>query len=234
MKNNPAIITIKDFVFYVIYTRTGGYGVHTLKQLQKHAKNDLIGKTIKCGKLKRTEWCCLSESEEGLAHVKYTGIFTIDGIKEVIESSCALEADDTMGSITELGWLPAISLSTESGYYFYPERLKYSKEDLKRRFKSRYQEGIYQLQGLSEVNIYVSPLVLPNRMDEALYAAFGDYDKAPSSAKRAAERIYNRVNDLCKDLEDYIKSLADYNHKFTLMPKNFTIDCRQLEFDFAP
>ena len=80
-KKHPAIITIEDFVFYVIFTSVGGYGYHSQRHMRKFSRRHLVGKTIKNGRFKQTEWCSISDSDFGMAEIKYTGILTYEGIK---------------------------------------------------------------------------------------------------------------------------------------------------------
>ena len=40
-KKSKAIISFKDFVFFVVYEREGGYGRHSKRQLIKSANSDL-------------------------------------------------------------------------------------------------------------------------------------------------------------------------------------------------
>lgn len=60
----------------------------------------------------------LGEDWENHKHRKLVGLLSQSQFDRLVED-CDLYADDieTMGSLTELGWLPAISFNGESGYY---------------------------------------------------------------------------------------------------------------------
>lgn len=231
-KKHPAIITIEDFVFYVIFTSVGGYGYHSQRHMRKFSRRHLVGKTIKNGRFKQTEWCSISDSDFGMAEIKYTGILTYEGIKEFIDNFWAADAEQTMGSLTEFGHLPAISLQTRCGWEMWCERLTVSEEELQRRFKSKYNRAIYQNQRGEEMNAYISPFVMHNRIDEVFCSLFGEnYMKDPKfHENKHAAHILMKIDELCKKLEDFIVEFNDRRSGAEeLNISQFTVDCRQLE-----
>lgn len=50
------------------------------------------------------------------AHRTYVGMLTAEQTIEFLSEICAHSTCETMGAITELGWMPAISFSTDSVY----------------------------------------------------------------------------------------------------------------------
>lgn len=231
-KKHPAILTIEDFVFYVIFTNYGGYGYHTQRLMRKDSRKYLVGKTVKGGKFKQTEWNCISDSDSGMAEIKYTGIVTYKGIKEFIDNFWAADAEPTMGSITEFGLLPAISLQTQCGWECNPNRFRFTEDELKRRFGSRYNELIYRNQYGEDMNVYISPFVMTHRIDEMFRALFGEkyIKQAKFCDNKHAARILLTIDKLCKKLEDFIVKYND-RRSDDVEPdmSQFTIDCRQLE-----
>ena len=229
-KEHPAILPIEDFVFYVIFTNYGGYGYHTQRFMRKDSRKELGGETIKNGRFKQTEWCCVSDSDNGMASIKYVGIMTLNGIKEFMRNFSAAEAERTMGSLTEYGHLRAISLQTEYGWEFNPHRFRFTESELKRRFGSKYNDLIYRHQYGEDMNVYVSPFVLHERVEQIFRAVFGkDYREIPKFYdNKHAAHILMTIDNLCKKLEDFLIDLNE-ERSTELDVSQFTVDCRQLE-----
>lgn len=231
-KKHPAILSIEDFIFYVIFTSVGGYGNHPQRNMRKFSRKHLVGETVRNGRFKQTEWCSISDSDFGMAEIKYTGILTYNGIKEFIDNFWAADAEKTMGSLTEFGLLSAISLQTRCGWEMWYERLTVSEKELQRRFKSKYNKAIYMNQRGEEMNAYISPFVMHSRIDEVFRSLFGEnYMKDPKfHENKHAAHILMKIDELCKKLEDFIVEFNDRrNGAEELNISQFTVDCRQLE-----
>ena len=230
-KKSKAIVTFKDFEFFTVYEREGGYGRHEKRHLVRRSLQDLKVEHIN-GRPHRTEWNPISRSyTAGFASVKYCATLTWNGIRQLISNACLYEyVHNTMGILDATGCIPAISL--DSGYEGdYGGR--YEEEELKRRFKYNYEEEIYKYQGYSHVNCYVAVQVDNNRLEEAVYAVFGKYyaDLSDEQRNRIKPHI-ERYNELCELLNDYIGKLADGECFVEPDSSQFTIDFRELSLDF--
>lgn len=230
---NPAVITFDDFMFYVIYTREHGYGVSNHRDLCANARTDFDGvETI--GRFKETEWCPVSESESGVAHIKRTGLCTAKGIEKLIDNIGCDNVDETGGALTvEFGLLPAISLSTDTSICAYNA----DKEDLKRIFKNKYFDGIYEMYHTYYVNMYVSVMIHPLRIAHMIYALYGvdAYDLLNDKQKRHIDNVMKHIYGLEDRLDDWLRYLADGYHydEVKIDPPDFVVDARQMElFDF--
>lgn len=232
-KKSKAIITFKDFVFFVVYEREGGYGRHTKKQLVKMARYDLNVGHIKGGAPHRTEWYPINSSNQpGFASVKYTAWLTWEGVKRLV-SHCGFEEyePNTMGILSIDGCYPAVSLDTlyQSGYGGCT-----SEEELKKRFRGNYEKAIYDYQDYYHVNCYVSVMVKNERIEEAVHAVFGKYYGELSDEEKAELKpLIERYNELCGKLEDYIGKLVEDGVRcINVDESQFTIDFGQLSTPF--
>lgn len=233
-QNNKAVITLQDFVFYVIYAKYGGYGYHTKKHLRKEICRDLKGvPSVKGHRFYMSEWTPLSGAMvDGMAEIKYCGVTTAVGVAQLVYNGCLYNAENTMGSLTvEFGHIPAVSLEDE--YYTPPYMVRTSKDELKCNFKSNYYDGIYEMQQCHHSNAYVSPLVLDERIEEAVLAAYKKpYDELKYNEKKLADSKIRKINELADSLMDFLHELADDNGIPELDKSAFVVDFRQLEFDF--
>lgn len=226
---NPAVITFDDFMFYVIYTREHGYGVSNHRDLCANARTDFDGvETI--GRFKETEWCPVSESENGVAHIKRCGLCTAKGIAQLIDNVGCDNVDETGGALTvEFGLLPAISLSTDISLCAYNA----DKDDLKRVFKSKYFDAIYEMYHTYYVNMYVSTMIHPLRIANMIYALCGvdAYDMLDDLQKRHIDHVMKRIYALQERLDDWLRYLADGYHydEVIINPSDFVVDARQVD-----
>lgn len=231
-KKSKAIISFKDFVFFVVYEREGGYGRHSKRQLVKSANSDLKVEHIKGGRPHRTEWYPITHPfKEGMASVKYTIYPTWNGLKQLIfNASIEKYEHNTMGILTGDDCYPAVSLDTgyQHGYGGYT-----SEEELKKRFKSDYHSDILNCQDCYHVNCYVSVYVPEQRLIEAIEAVFGKkYDDLTEDEHKKLKTQIDRYNDLCELMNDYIKKACEYPTKTDIDESQFILDFRQLSIPF--
>lgn len=226
---NPAVITFDDFVFYVIYQREHGYGVSDHRELNANARTDFEGvETI--GRFQETEWCPVSESEGGTAHIKRCGICTANGIAKLIDNVGVDDVEETMGALTlEFGLMPAISLSTNISLCAYAP----DKDELKRIFKSKYFDGIYDMYHTYYVNMYVSTMILPERIGQMINAVYDvdDFDLLNAEQKEHIKAVMQQIWKLAERLDDWLRYLGDGYHydEVKIDPADFVVDARQLE-----
>ena len=231
-KKSKAIISFKDFVFFVVYEREGGYGRHSKRQLIKSANSDLKVEHIKGGRPHRTEWYPITHPfKEGMASVKYTIYPTWNGLKQLIFNANIEEYEhNTMGILTGDYCYPAVSLDTgyQHGYGGYT-----SEEELKKRFKSDYHSDILNYQDCYHVNCYVSVYVPEQRLIEAIEAVFGKkYDDLTEDEHKKLKTQIDRYNDLCELMNDYIEKACEYPTKTDIDESQFILDFRQLSIPF--
>lgn len=231
-KKSKAIISFKDFVFFVVYEREGGYGRHSKRQLIKSANSDLKVEHIKGGRPHRTEWYPITHPfKEGMASVKYTIYPTWNGLKQLIfNANIEKYEHNTMGILTGDDCYPAVSLDTgyQHGYGGYT-----SEEELKKRFKSDYHSDILNYQDCYHVNCYVSVYVPEQRLIEAIEAVFGKkYDDLTEDEHKKLKTQIDRYNDLCELMNDYIEKACEYPTKTDIDESQFILDFRQLSIPF--
>ena len=231
-KKSKAIISFKDFVFFVVYEREGGYGRHSKRQLIKSANSDLKVEHIKGGRPHRTEWYPITHPfKEGMASVKYTIYPTWNGLKQLIfNANIEKYEHNTMGILTGDDCYPAVSLDTgyQHGYGSYT-----SEEELKKRFKSDYHSDILNYQDYYHVNCYVSVYVPEQRLIEAIEAVFGKkYDDLTEDEHKKLKTQIDRYNDLCELMNDYIEKACEYPTKTDIDESQFILDFRQLSIPF--
>ena len=231
-KKSKAIISFKDFVFFVVYEREGGYGRHSKRQLIKSANSDLKVEHIKGGRPHRTEWYPITHPfKEGMASVKYTIYPTWNGLKQLIfNANIEKYEHNTMGILTGDDCYPAVSLDTgyQQGYGGYT-----SEEELKKRFKSDYHSDILNYQDCYHVNCYVSVYVPEQRLIEAIEAVFGKkYDDLTEDEHKKLKTQIDRYNDLCELMNDYIEKACEYPTKTDIDESQFILDFRQLSIPF--
>lgn len=232
-QQNKAVITFDDFVFYVIYSRWGGYGCHTKKQLRKQVVQDLKDVPYVNGyRWGETDWVPISGMmADGFAEIKYDGVTTADGVAKMVENNYLNYAENTMGCLSlKFGHLPAVCLMDEITTPYY--QILTPEDELKRNFKSKYYERINELQNIQHSEAYVGPMVFDERIEEACKAAYGKpYDELDGAEKKLADTKCERISELCDSLMDYLHDLA-YDHNATIDHSSFVVDFRQLEFDF--
>ena len=231
-KKSKAIISFKDFVFFVVYEREGGYGRHEKKQLVKAANYDLKVEHIKGGKPHRTEWYPISHPfKDGMASVKYTLYPTWNGLKKLISNAGLEEYEhNTMGILDIGGCYPAVSLDTgyQNGYGGYT-----SEEELKKYFKSKYNSDILNYQDYYHVNCYVSVYVPEWRLIEAIEAVFGKkYDDLTKTEHKKLKTQIDRYNELCELMNDYIEKACEHPTTTEIDESQFVLDFRQLSIPF--
>lgn len=231
-KKSKAIISFKDFVFFVVYEREGGYGRHSKRQLIKSANSDLKVEHIKGGRPHRTEWYPITHPfKEGMASVKYTIYPTWNGLKQLIfNANIEKYEHNTMGILTGDDCYPAVSLDTgyQHGYGGYT-----SEEELKKRFKSDYHSDILNYQDCYHVNCYVSVYVPEQRLIEAIEAVFGKkYDDLTEDEHKKLKTQIDRYNDLCELMNDYIEKACEYPTETDIDESQFILDFRQLSIPF--
>lgn len=229
-QKNKAVITLEDFVFYVIYSKQGGYGNHTKADLRKQICADLKGvPSVKGHRFHQSQWEPISGMwSEGMAEIKYEGVTTAKGIADLVYNGCLYHSENTQGSLSEFGHLPAVSLATEYDKPYYS--IFTEKSELKHNFKDKYYDGIYEFQNYYHSEAYVSPLVFNERIEDACMAAYNRaYKELKPNEKKIADIKIRKIYDLCGSLMDYLHELAEDNGVPMLDKSKFYVDFRQLE-----
>lgn len=226
-QKNLAVITFDDFVFNVLFIRYGGYGHHTKVQLRRDIVQGL--KDVPCinddYRWGEAEWMPLSGLySDGFAELEYNGITTADGVARMVD-------DNFLYSREQTPYPTVVCLMDEFIAPCY--RVVIPKEVLKQNLKDKYYNEVYELQGLTQSQAIISPLVLNERLEEACLAAYEKpYDKLDYELKRLADSKFERISILCENLADYICDLQ-YDDKPTLDHSKFVVNFQQLEFDFS-
>ena len=228
-KQSKAIVTLNDFSFYVIYQYEAGYGNHTQQQMRKHVRNNITGcKVYNKNRFKQTEWVPLKESE-GMASIKYVGELTFSGISQLIYNACLSDVNETMGSLTEYGHFPAVSLSNEYSldYSVYISDMN----DIKKRFgNSDCVRSIYEFQGIQNDELYVSCCFSENRFNEIVEYVLKSY--TGNDKDFVINNIKENILNICDQLIQHIRHLTDENYESNLVPGKIKYDSRQLVINF--
>jgi hypothetical protein len=228
MTNNPYSITLEDFVFYVIYTHDRGYGSNTSEAaMRKIAKSDLNVETVPGHRFRLTEWHSVSDTwQDGTAQVKFCGICTFDGVKELIDRAYLNQTCDTMGMLTiEYGFIPAVSFSTGCVEY---HNFKETESELKARFGHRYNDYIYMRQNTMSTDCYIGCMILPERLDEIRENVYGSYDDCDENRQYQYDETMRYVyGTLADTLMAYLEAYANEEDPEDINPLDFVVDFRQ-------
>lgn len=234
-QQNKSVITLQDFVFYVIYSKCGGYGFHDKATLRKSIVADLKGvPSVNGYRFHQCDWTPISGMmAEGMAELKYDGVTTVAGVVELVNNGYLYRAENTMGSISiDFGHQPAVSLEDdyETPYYM----VSTSKAELKRIFRSNYYDSIGELQGVQHSQAYITPMVLNERLDEACIAAYGQkYAELTGSKKQLADVKFEKISNLLYTMMGWLHDVANNSGDAPELDKSaFVVDFRQLELDF--
>lgn len=236
MKKNPFAITFDDFVFYVIYTHERGYNLGTSKAvIQSRASSELDVETVPGHKFYQTEWRPITSEEGqeyGTALVKYCGMVTFKGVKDLIWNNNLSQTYDTSGSLTiEYGHLPATSFSTEwvtESYYN-----NYSYDDIVRRLKGKCSEMTYCLQSQSQTECYISAMVLTERINEVIFNVFHkSLEQLTEEEKSIVLENMNSVYDMEYRVMEWLRDYAIGNEDEEFNFSDFAVDFRERALPF--
>ncbi|MCI6119410.1 MAG: hypothetical protein MR717_09055 [Prevotella sp.] len=226
-KKNPAIITKADYSCYVIYELRCGYGYHKFKDMMSVAREDLNLRKSRTQKLRRTEYNKIGD--EDFSSIKYVGEMTLKNVVDHIDRVCYSESCDTMGMLTEHGYMYAVSFDSWSQNEC---NRSFTQDELKSALRDMYDKSIYLNQWVINRNIYVNVSVSDKRIGEALKSITGkEWGELDDAERKKFSGQFELLHNAYDKLYRYLKSIVGNPTK---MPsdKELEVDFRQTCIDF--
>lgn len=228
-KLNPAVITMADYECYLVYELRRGYGHHKYKDMVRTAKEDLrIGKS-RTVKMHRTEYYKITEGC-GLSSVKYVGTMSLKNFIDHIDNMGYDTVENTMGILSEHGWMDVISFSCFSVDLY---TKMYSEDELRQIFRKDYETLIFQNQGVDDRSVYVNISVPNYRIDKAVRSIIGkNYSEMDEAERDKFSGQLNAIGRACCSLYDFLKRRMDDCCAEMPDERGFVVDFRQTCINF--